>query len=397
MKKILFNSLLAAIIMVIGCQKEDLPDPVHGTPVFSAKLEFGNGVTKSWEAGVDSFYMFTSHEKDQNDVLSFIGKMERENCGSDCRETLTIIIRDISNPSGIPINLDPFSLDSYPYYNNSLEDTILVFDTAFIYEVNLSIDSSVVPLNSDTFYEWVESGNSFDTFPSTAINFGQVTSNDVTLRVTDLSSGDSCVSWQTQFIQISPADRCAVRIEPKYNNDFVLESLEAIPSTLSVTYTLDWSTGSSENFLDGQFEPLIPYSVTLTDGQGCQSVAGFVWSGLTTPTANPGCSAHFDYEVSQVAGPIDTIEIPIPVDSFQFSAVTIIYVDEAGTEYRSDRQKQDQGANFSILNFEDYDENENGQPTKKLDLQFDCNLWDENMNRLTITEGQAIWGVALPK
>ena len=398
MKRTILYNLLFFMALTMGCKKKDLPDPVDGIPIFSADLDFVNGNKKSWEAGVDSFYMFTSFEKDQHDVMVFSGKMERENCSMPCRETLQIIIRDRGLTTAAPTNIDAaLDLTNYPFAVDNPVDTIYVINTTFIYQLSLSVDTSIVSPNDFTNYEWFENGNFFSEELNPTMTFDQVPTSEFTLRVTDLSPGDSCMAWQTQQIQMLPEKRCAVRIEPHYNVDSFLESLEAIAYSQAVSYSFNWSDGSTGNILDGQFEPQVPYSVTMSDDQGCQSDAGYIWSGFLGIAPDVGCTAHFNYEILEVPTFADTTQIIVPGDSLQLSAVTIIYVDEMGNTFRSDRFEQNSNTGFSIENVEEYDENENGQPTKKFGIRFNCLLWDENGNELPIINGKAVWGVAYPK
>ena len=396
MKKILLYSFLVAFAFLIGCQKKELPDAVDGTPVFSANLKFGDESTKSWHAGVDSFYMFTSYIKDQDGMLIYSGKMERENCSGDCLETLTILIRGIElDPLSSPVPDEAFLLDSYEYFNDNMEDSILRIDTTFLYETTLTADSSVVSLNSNILYEWQINGSFFGFSSNTSFELDQVIFTDVTLKVTDLSSGDSCVAWQTQTIEVEPSKRCAVRIQPEFNNDFVLESLEAIPMSSAATYSFEWTSGGSEDIFFGPFEPSVPYKVTMTDDFGCVSEAGFTWSAGIPQNPPMGCTSHFNYEINRIPVAYDSTVIPNIVQPY--SKITIIYVDENGNSFRSDRLSQNPIADFKIHDFEPYDDNENGDPTRKLELQFNCSLWDENLNQLDIVDGQAVWGVAVPK
>ncbi|MBK8566211.1 MAG: hypothetical protein IPN76_23430 [Saprospiraceae bacterium] len=83
-------------------------------------------------------------------------------------------------------------------------------------------------------------------------------------------------------------------------------------------------------------------------------------------------------------------------DSLQFSAATIIYSDDAGNKYRSDRQPQPSDYYFKILEVSDYDENEKGEKTKKISLEFTCRVWNESGEHIDIREGRAVIAVSYP-
>ena len=399
MKNILFYIALFFAAYFLSCNKIDLPDPVQGTPIFNATLNFFNGETITWEAGVDDYYMFTEFEKDNLGINSFIGRMEKENCDT-CTETLAIYIRDVPfDTSGSPDpNRSPFNQDEYYYFSKNNTITLTTYDTTTLYEVNLIIDATVTNFNANTEYEWNIDGNIYiETNPTILLDFISPQTM-VTLKVTDSSNGDSCVVWQTQYIKPSTNERCAVRIGPDYDPNLFLESLSAIPEIFNGQPSFFWNNGSSENIYFDPIEPGVPISVTMTDNIECQSTAGFVWSGNMVVDTLPQCSAHFTYEVTPVFS-IDSTVIGVTNDSFQYSAVTIVYKNKDGLTFRSDLNPQNENANFNILNVEEYDDNELGYPTKKLDLQFNCTLWSDNIDQgvLIIENGNAVWGVAVPK
>ena len=135
-------------------------------------------------------------------------------------------------------------------------------------------------------------------------------------------------------------------------------------------YTYLWSNGDttdtiSEN-INGPFNAV--YCVTITDAQGCAD------SICKQVNANQGsapsiCSAKFSYEKIFEPGTSDTL---------QLNTVFIQYTDETGKVYRSDLNEQPNSSNFIINTVEDYELNENGDKTKKLDVSANCRLFDTN-------------------
>lgn len=397
MKHLFFYKTLIVILLFAACNKIDLEDPTDGTPVFSADLQLENGATLTWQAGIDSFYMYTDFQQDALGILSFSGKMQRENCDTACHETLTILIRDaILPPQTTPDINRAFALENYTYFDKNATDTISTV-TDFSLDVEFISDTFSSSLNPFLNYNWSWMGVPFGDLSLANLYLDSNTnlnSTEVTLRVEGALNGDTCASWQTQYLAAEPQSRCAVYIQPFYNADSLLTSLQAFTIPPDPNVVFEWSSGQFDQFVNaGPFEPYIEVAVLASGFQnGCISSAGFVPSSGTVAPAFD-CIANFTYEI-QTDFIYDTTLV---LDSFQYSAVTIIYQDGLGNIFRSDWGQQNSSSFFEILEVEDYDDNEKGNPTKKLGLQFSCELWDENGNALKVNDGKAVWGVAYPK
>ena len=398
MKKYLLNSLFFLLLIIGGCKKIELEEPVNGSPVFVADFEFENGETLFWEAGVDSLYMYTEFDFVANGIHRFIGRMEKENCAGDCKESLSIIFRNSEQIfQGLPNVEQSFENPRPPFFNNDLStfDTVETYDTSESFQISLAIDTAVTPVFDQTFYEWYNGSTFISSEMNPVVTYTDFPNAEFMLRVTDFTFGDSCVAWQRQFLAKDPVDKCAVIIESNYNVDFFLESLQAIPVSNFDPFVFGWNNGVEQEINTGPFQPGSYYEVTLTNANDVQSTAGFLYNE-PGPSAQPLCGAHFDYSIESFTS-VDTNIVVTPIfDSIQLSAVTIIYKDKDGREFRSDRGTQNSNASFTINNVEDYFENENGHPTKKLDLEFNCRLWDANQNEINIVSGNATWGIAYP-
>jgi len=78
----------------------------------------------------------------------------------------------------------------------------------------------------------------------------------------------------------------------------------------------------------------------------------------------------------------------------QLSTFAIQYINENGKVYRSDLQEQSDDAYFKILSTEEYLNNENGDKTKKLEVEYDCKLFAADGSELRVRDGQGIIGIA---
>ncbi|MEO1261132.1 MAG: hypothetical protein AAFZ15_20185 [Bacteroidota bacterium] len=401
MKINFINSLLLLLLFLVGCNKIELEDPPINNPVFSANVAFNNGENIFWEAGIDSFYMYTEYEYGADEIFRFIGRLEKENCTVDCNESLSIIFRNsVAIPQSEFKIEQAFENPRPPFSSNEIMvvDTVYEVDTTSVYRIFFDIDTTVTASTGQTFYEWFNGPEIVSSEMNPVLDFTNFPNSEFMLKVTELGFGDSCVVWQKQFLSTDPTDRCAVYIQPNYNVDFFLESLVAVADSGLDPFNLLWNNGTQQEINTGPFEPGFEYSVTLTDNNDCQSSAGFLFNDFVVSSTQAQCSANFDYEIEiiTILDTVSTTIISAPFDSLQFSAVTIIYTDKNGNEFRSDRAGQNPGANFTINNVEEYELNEKGEATQKLEVEFNCQLWDGNLNVKNIISGNAIWGVAHP-
>jgi hypothetical protein len=60
--------------------------------------------------------------------------------------------------------------------------------------------------------------------------------------------------------------------------------------------------------------------------------------------------------------------------SLVFGNVTVEYIDEDGISHRSDQVEQTEGHYFKIVSATDYQRNQNGDPTKLIQIQVSCQL-----------------------
>lgn len=85
--------------------------------------------------------------------------------------------------------------------------------------------------------------------------------------------------------------------------------------------------------------------------------------------------------------------------SLSLSEVSIEYTNVNGITYYSDQAAQDASNIFTIHSIEDFADNENGNPTKKLTVSFDCELANETNNDpfISFRNATAVIGIAYPE
>jgi hypothetical protein len=387
MKRLFFHKLLIASLLFWGCNKLDIGEPTDGTPIFSATFNINNA-DRTWEAGVDSYYMYASFQKDSNDVFVFSGRLAKEGCSVNCGEELIIHIRDFQQISGsgspqIELSLKP---GNYGFFAPLTLDTaiIITYDTTRI--LHLDASASVVP-NTAVSYLW--SIGVTDQLAGQIVDYQLNPATPSAFPVTlNLTSAGGCTSSQQQTVRQDSSQFCSVHMA----YDSLNSTLTAIPGGFP-PFQFNWSTGDSLDFIGVNTLAGATYSVTITDANGCTSSASI---GGDPAGGNDLCVAAFDYFFSNEIG-ADTTLI-FNGDSLQFATVIIEYVNADGIRFRSDLADQDPASDayFTIVAVEDFDDNEAGQKTKKLTIRFSCRLLGSNGSTLEIKEGKAVFAVAHP-
>jgi hypothetical protein len=353
------------LLIIASCKPEELPPNDVGTPVFSV-----SGSSVDITAGKNDFYLFTDYKKDADDVYSFIARFAKlSDCESDCKEELLIEIRDAqqtSAASGVDID-NALTPGNYSY---KVSDPVSSGDSIVI---NLIAE----PEGSGPFsYEWEVVFDSTDTFNSTSENVTLTLANNANIQSLDVclmvADNNFCQMEYCNTIALSPnTSECQADFNVNYSP--ALLQLEANDTLLSGTapFTYLWDNGSTLQTVTLQINgPLNEtYCVTVTDSTGCSDdicKEVTINQGGTVLTV---CGSRFSYE--------KTIE-PGGNDSLQLSTVLIQYTDTDGTVYRSDYQEQSSSQFFAIEAIEDYENNENGDKTKKLTVSANCVLYDDN-------------------
>lgn len=354
----------------------DFPLPSEGEPVFMVQTDI-NGRAIDLAAGLNDYYMFTSFERDAQNVLTFIGDLKQQTCPDICAEQLRIEIRDrATSEEGTPSEL------------LVLEEDILFAQPPLLPSIEsyrASFYAEAVNVNSSPFvYAWSFGDGAFSTEQNPVHHYNIPDEYEVELMTID---GDSCVSSQKQVIHLEQLDEnCAVSISADFvqNNQIQLtaESGGELTNNLYI-----WSQDSS--VLEGA--TIFPngsglFCVQLIDDNSCASSS--CATVLQTGGFSNFCTTSFSYE-------IETIEESVVADTLQLSTITVIYTDTNGREYRSDLGQQEE-AIFNIKNVENYDPNENGEKTKRIDFDLACSLYSENGAVLELKDGTFTFALAHP-
>jgi hypothetical protein len=215
----------------------------------------------------------------------------------------------------------------------------------------------------------------------------------LTVNAGNLISGS--LTQQFDFFNQNPLQCKLVNIYDFDSLGTIYLNVDAIVTGGVPPYLYSWSDSNMTASTDFMLNPSgqLSEGLMVTDANGSVVIANL--STVFAPGSTPNiCAANFSFGNME---PIyDTVPVPIPLDSLQFSNVTIEYTDSEGRFYSSDRIEQKPDAYFEIVQSEDYDKNELGQKTRKLTVRFACELWDAAGEKVIFKEGEAVIAVAYP-
>jgi len=369
--------LLCASLLILGCKKDFIEVPVttDGTPVFTLNSQVA-GDAFTIVAGDDNYYMYTDWTKDADDVHTFVGRFAEEDCSTNCQASIQFEIRDIT-----PTNNNP-----------QVDNVILPRTMRFADQTMPALDVIQIQFNGSsdapnpTEKRWVFEGSATETVVGTdnpIHNYVKDALQITTYKVSDASGAISanaksmdCPSCNVDY-SINQLDDGNLSLKPIFNNekpDFYF-----------------WETsGASEDELiinPADYESEFPHTLSAFFGGGIIT-ASLSRSFVVNDNGNASfTTTGFEFDILQ--------EIEGGT-KLQLGSFAIQYIDENGKVYRSDRREQPFDSNFSITAVEDYDNNENGQQTKKLDITFSCTVYAEDGAELLINQSQATIAVAYP-
>jgi len=381
------NILFCLLILFFSnCKKVETPPTSIGTPIFNLQAEL-NETALNLEAGNNDYFLFTDYDQDENDVHTFIATFAKIDCLDECQDTFRVKIRDFQAVNSNQVDIQTaLSQPEYLYKNNEPNFSIIA-DTTFTFSLNLDASNSI----SNGFltnYVWELDTVVVVSTPALFLTYNDILEIPSTVRLDVEAMQPPCSSFATASIAPtgnSTVNSCSVYIS---ENTGILTAMTNGQSP----FTYSWSTAEttpeiSTNLLVGT------YSVTVIDADFCESQASITLGG--NPAMPINCRASIDIDLSEETT-IDTQIIPNS-DSTNFSKIIIEYVDSDGIFYSSESALQDSTAFFNILSFEDFDNDQNDNPTQKLDIELECTLFNENGNLpIQLTNGLGTIAVAHP-
>ncbi len=349
--------LLACLaICLFSCNKPDDPYPTDTAPVF-----FINGMLDNADmaisAGVNNYYMFSSFTLDSNEVFNFSGELKITNCNSViCPNSLRIRFNNYKadevpssaiDAGSFPLTYLPFTVPGGVPASYSVKFTPLTTGgqpQSFLWDFGdgtTSTDGSPTHIYANTgIYE-----------VGLTVNYQSGCSSNIS---NPLNLGVSALSCDAGFI-LSSVDVNTV-------------TLTSSPGG-TAPWTYDWDFGDGtphENTANPThtFANAGVYQVCLTtvSSDSCTNTRC-----LNVATENPGeCSIRYSATSTTISNP------------FNFSNIEVEWTNSAGILYTSNHTTQPTTSYFKINSVEEYESNENGEKTKKLNLSLSCSLYNGN-------------------
>ena len=381
MKKIKqFLLLLMVALLTVTCKKEHAPVSTVGTPEFYFKGTV-NGVSTSLNAGINNYYMYSSYAQDSNNVYSFIGNLKQTTSNLNGIE---IDINDYKI-SAINANINPDSslkIGNYLYYSSASTYTTY----------NVQFTSSYTGGTAQT-YTWTFGDGSTSNSANPLHTYSAMGNYTVCLTVAG-TGGTSNVCYNVDLSSPSTISRKAAVSTTASGNTIYFNA--SVLGFVPTKYTWDFGDSSGglsttsdsavNNVIHAYVNPGL-YHIRLSV-QDSVNISDSVVIYYNATTASYSVAAA-NFNVTSVTQVVST------GSSLRFSDVTVKWTDASGVTYTSNNNAaQPASSYFKILSEEAYQNNINGQLTRKLHVQFTCTLYCTGHTPIQITNADAVIAVA---
>ncbi len=374
MNRVFFLAVFIVFICAAGCRK-DYPAASNDAPVFYFKGSVSN-IPFNLQAGVNNYYMYSSYLQDADHVYNFLGELKPTNC-VHCNSRIKFQI----NNDTVSSALRNTSLTA-GYYSFLGVDTILGTPTQF-------------PVN------FISSPSSIDSVLSYSWNFGDGATSALDAPIHTYSHpgyyntcltinyANNCSSSICNQVKVGVPDAaCSVSLISSVISGNNISFSSSQISTTPYTYIIDFGDGiilngsSSNSFISTHTyvnSGIYKVSLQITGSDGCTSK---VFKNVATQ-GFAGCFTNFDFAV----------QFP-NANLLSLSNVVITWTDNSGVVYYSNTDTQPNDSYFQIISTENYSNNENNQPVKKLHVKFKCSLFQNNGPSLQMANGDAVIAVS---
>jgi PKD repeat protein len=372
MKKHILTLLFFCITLFWGaCKKKDYSG---NSPAPNYTFQFQgtiNGNPLSLQAGVNNNYLFAWYNLDGNGVYNFTGELRDRNCTSNCSNALKIIVNDYRPFSTLPTTIDSSLTPAYYSYATPA-------GTPSAYVMNFTST-----LNNGTPQSWLwnfgDGGTASIASPTHKYMHPGI--YPTTLSVT---STTSCFSSITNSLI---AGEVGNAFESQFSVSTAGNTVTFIPGSDGVApYTYSWNFGDATT--SAASNPVHTYtntgvfqvSLTKTDATGYSDTY------YMHVTINPTTVCQADMYMTGISGIANPMNLACAV---------IEWRDANDTLWTS--QNNNQTATkcfFRILSVENYLNNSNGQPTKKVHIQISCTLY--NGSSSVPFAGDAVFALGYP-
>jgi len=362
--------LVVLLMFASGCVKKKYPESVsENAPVFYFKANINNAAVE-FNAGLNKYRMFSSYQKDSNQIYNLIAEMKQIDCSGNCPNSFKIQINDYTvSASGSAIRIDSsLKIGQYNYLKDINGST---YKVAFTSSNNKTAQS----------YNWDFGDGSKSTKENPVHIYSQVGKYQVCLTVT---SNDGHVNTICNTINL--------------NSNQPLNAFVSANSILgdSVTFGASVTGGKtpfsySWDFGDGNFsqvaKPLHHYAISgsypvklkLRDSNNEELTIKY---NVVTENDNSSMAVNYKSEIIQAQS-----------NAVAPSKIILSYTDENGNVYSSINHNQPSTSSFEIIDVSSFDLNENNESTKKIKIKFNCMVYNGS-KAISINNAETVIAVA---
>lgn len=373
MKICTYAYAIAFLLLLVGaCKKVELPEPIEEEPVFFSELRLGDQ-RLNLAAGQNDYELVTRYAKSDQNVLTFAGVFKRKDCPSlRCAKSLRFVIRDIQLYDAGNFNVDQSIKPSNIYGFNWAHHR----------------DSLHVRFQVDSIFrrgyqlKWRFMNNTQDQTNANLLNVQL--DRSVEYQVALHAVRGNLRSSQLQTIDLEEGG-CSAIIQTQEKNRLAVKARGKEPFTYRWKNLRDTSRVIAVNL---QPNDVREYEVTVTDARGCQSVAAISSHVL-------GVATSVDHNRS-VGFELAGREHISNRDKLALQRVTVEYLNQDLKSFSSHKFSQPDRASFEIMSVTDFQDDELGQKTKKIQAKLSCLLYGQNVNDVIPLEGTVTFAVAYP-
>jgi hypothetical protein len=380
--RIIVVMLAAVLLLFTHCKKVELPDNLEGDSVFKLSGELSGDVIDI-QAGLDNYVLRASSARDSSGLHQYIGTFEPLECCDQPK--VRFVFRGVSRQEALPDS--SLKVRNYDFF-------VPVSNTS---ETNYKAGFESTFSTSDPFppyaYEWDFGDGTMSNLANPTHEYEDDTDRMVQLSVT---AANGCSAFIEKWISFdSTADiSCPVdfTLTPIFQAQAVGVEANLSLSTAGLIYSSWlWNTGDSIDVITLFPLSQTPEEICLTasiDPIGCTStVCKSVYQNFIQGQFSLGfCTTDFSYTTT-----VESIDIPAPE---QLGTIIIEYEDEDGLLYSTAYGAQSSPHFFNVLLITPFDNNENGKPTVKVDVQFEATLYDMDGSEWNTIQGEATIAVA---
>jgi hypothetical protein len=333
--------LLGTVLAWAGCKKAEIDIDSFAQPVFSQTFTFDGSYTTIYGGKSPDIYMFSDIINDS--FSTRVSAFAKEACPmADCPNSLRFEFLDYEF-LGDSTELNFFGADSTLYY----ETRIIAKGQDYFEFVILRVNDNIVysgPIQLDGYSLELPAGPALIEFMAFR-NQDRYSSSEFTLEPDNIES-----KFFYPLIGVDVEKDTAFN-GYWYNVDFAGNVLDEIV----------WNNGDTTE------------SIFLTDTLATLPVEVIATRNGNTTRANiSGVNSDF------IPPSLDINYSVNPKPASLLNQIKIQWADDSGAFWKSDLQPQPKTSYFRVLKDESYENNEKGQKTRKIRVEYDCFLYKDS-------------------